>query len=105
MSQLPKESIEEFMSTVGCDENSAAMYLEMAGGDVGSAVGLFFSMMGDDPAPSSVASSAGLPSWHSLIWPSNDPPPQSWLSQTLQFDMGNGLALSQDGNGPCGVLA
>jgi hypothetical protein len=99
MSQLPKESIEEFMSTVGCDENSAAMYLEMAGGDVGSAVGLFFSMI------SSVASSAGLPSWHSLIWPSNDPPPQSWLSQTLQFDMGRGLALSQDGNGPCGVLA
>lgn len=95
--------MEALQSIIGCDAQSATMYLEMSGGDVDSAVALYFSMMGDDTSPSS-SSTQQVPDWHSLVWPSEGASP-AWLSQTLGFDAGKGLALSQDGNGPCGVLA
>ena len=98
----------ETLQAIGADAQTSAMLLEMSGGDIESAVAIYFSMqegegsMFSDVSETSQPSSS-LPEWHNLIWPSTDTP-ECWRDQTLQFDTG-GLNLSQTANGPCGVLA
>lgn len=103
--------MEALQSIIGEDEQTRTMLLEMSGGDVETAVAIYFSMNEQESsgsAPSSTSSNntpTSLPEWYNLIWPSTDAPPESWLSQRLQFDTNQGLKLSQKLNGPCGVLA
>lgn len=72
-------SAADFAAMTGADEQAAAMYLEMAGGNMEIAVSIFF----DGGAF-----------------------PAAWLDQGLEAEFERGqLVVRQHGNGPCGVLA
>merc|ERR1711865_191654 len=94
------------MTGMGADE--AASFMEMAGGDLESAMGLYFSMMDDGgaaPAPADVpAGLADAPDWYRLVWPELQPVPESWANQGLEFSADT-FGIPQHKNGPCGVLA
>merc|ERR1719444_251296 len=95
------------------------MFLEMAGGDMETAVSIFFSNMdgGGDPAPmqgvvdTSPSPAAGgatsAPEWWGMIWPAAEEPPEAWKNQRLDNPGGEVWkgGIPQPKNGPCGVLA
>lgn len=106
------------------DATQAAMFLEMAGGNLEMAVGLFFeqgagggdAMMDTTTSTNAAAtssSSSTLPDWFSIVWPSSVKSiadiPEAWKIQTLQFEKAADtdmiVALPQPRNGPCGVIA
>ena len=113
------DSIASFQAFTGTSEQEATMYLEMGGGNVEIAVGLFFGggsaggfggggEFSFDATPTSTASK---PDWFQIIWGSNEPA-SSWTEQPLTFDPAatdevpySHLGLVQIKNGPCGVLA
>lgn len=111
------------------DVEQAKTWLEMAGGNVEMAVGLFFesggAMGGGDggfgsdggfggsssASASSNAAAAGppVPDWFRSVWPPSvrgfSDVPEAWAGQSLRFEGGGGIGLPQPRNGPCGVLA
>jgi len=98
----------------GLGPEEAANFLEMAGGDVEAAVSLFFEMGsggggaafgGPTPPPQSLSATPVSPV-HALLFGSALAPP-SWLEQGLVFstDILSRCGLTQEKNGPCGVLA
>ena len=95
------------------DEDTASMYLEMAGGDMDAAMGLYFSMMDDGSGGGGGDGGGGLsslgfqaPEMYAMVWEdASRPPPESWRVQGLAFSPEGGLGLPQAKNGPCGVLA
>ena len=113
--------MEEFSAITGVDTDTAAMYLEMSGYDLDTAVQLFFSMSegggGGGQGGDSSSSSSGWPhDWISLLFESSSGSavfPDAWLHQGLQttspsdttpYDWSQ-LNILQNRNGPCGVLA
>lgn len=104
------------------DITQASMYLEMAGGNLETAMSIFFDG-GGGVAPSSSSSdadAANTPPWFHVIWPSTvtafENIPEAWSMQNLEFDdikkpgsgagsIRIGIGLKQPMNGPCGVLA
>jgi len=102
--------METLQALIGADAQTSTMLLEMSGGDIESAVAIYFSMqegegsMFTDVSDTTSQPSSTLPEWHNVIWPSTNDIPECWRDQTLRFDTG-GLNLSQTANGPCGVLA
>lgn len=116
--------MDEFCAITGVDAETSAMYMEMSGYDLDTAIQLFFSMNdggggGGEANISPSSSSTGWPhDWISLLFspPSsgNSPLiPECWLHQGLQTSPPHGdnsadwsqLSLLQHKNGPCGVLA
>jgi len=110
------ENLATFVSVTGCPADQAAMFLEMAGGNVETAMEIFFANMdagagGGGPAPMETDSmpadtgGASVP-WWSVLWPSVETPPEAWTQQRLDGGAaGIKLGISQPKNGPCGVLA
>jgi hypothetical protein len=102
---------QQLAEMLGIDEGTAGMYLEMSGGDVDSAMSLYFSMMegGADESPAAAAAAGPgfeRPEIYSMVWQdANREPPAAWMLQGLAFDAKGGLGLPQWENGPCGVLA
>jgi hypothetical protein len=118
--------MDEFCAITGVDADTSAMYMEMSGYDLDTAIQLFFSMSDGggaggggtgDSASSAVASSTGWPhDWISLLFSSSSGSssiPDAWLHQGLQTASPEGaaphdwsqLSILQHKNGPCGVLA
>ena len=101
---------QQLAEMLGIDEGTAGMYLEMSGGDVDSAMSLYFSMMegGADESPAAAAAAGPgfeRPEIYSMVWQdANKEPPAAWMLQGLAFDAKGGLGLPQWENGPCGVL-
>lgn len=106
-----------FCSITGLEDPSqAAMYLEMAGGNLEMAMSIFFDGGGAPPA-AAPAAAPDLPGWFHAIWPrsvtSFESIPDAWSMQTLEFTdvsypgaSGSvGVGLHQPKNGPCGVIA
>lgn len=103
-------SIAQFQAITGADSQQASMFLEMSGGNLETAMALFFDG-GDTGGAMAIDNSAGQqqenfggPLWYSLIWQNHEPVPAAWLDQELQFEAGT-IGLLQTKNGPCGVLA
>ena len=101
-------SAADFAAMTGADEQAAAMYLEMAGGNMEIAVSIFFDGGGAPPAPPAppaagddehAAAAAALVGAGGSF-------PNAWLDQGLKAEFERGqLVVRQHGNGPCGVLA
>eukprot|EP00931_Biecheleriopsis_adriatica_P053737 TRINITY_DN31529_c0_g1_i1.p1 TRINITY_DN31529_c0_g1~~TRINITY_DN31529_c0_g1_i1.p1 ORF type:complete len:547 (-),score=103.60 TRINITY_DN31529_c0_g1_i1:111-1619(-) len=94
------------------------MFLEMAGGNVETAVEIYLSSQdgggGDvpmefaDTAPAAAMDTGGdAPPWWNVIWPAKEAPPEAWRLQTLDCGSEGGWkgGIPQPKNGPCGVLA
>lgn len=110
--------MDEFCAITGLDEDSSAIYMEMGGYDLDTALQLFFSMNdgdtgGGNPAPTS---GGGWPhEWMGFLFPSpslsgSHSVPDAWLQQGLQTiptptTDWSALNILQHKNGPCGVLA
>lgn len=122
--------VETFIAFTGCPADQAAMFIEMSGGDVETAVEIYMSsqdggggdfggpapMDQDDAVAAALAAggggggggAGGQPSvpWWSVLWPSVEAPPEAWTQQRLDGGAaGVKLGISQPKNGPCGVLA
>jgi hypothetical protein len=127
--------MDEFSAITGVDADTAAMYMEMSGYDLDTAIQLFFSMSdggggggGEEDSGSGSGSSGWSYDWINLLFSSADNAtiPHAWLHQGLQTSapaatatatasqgQGQGqsaadwaeLSLLQHKNGPCGVLA
>jgi len=106
-------NVQMFIDFTGAPADQAAMFLEMTGGNVESAVEIYMSSQGGDgdvpmfEVPESVpeVSEASVPPWWNVIWPALQEPPDAWRLQRL--DSGGGWAggIPQPKNGPCGVIA
>lgn len=112
-----------FCELTGVTENEAQMWLEMAGGDLDTAVSLFFQNMDTMGAAMQVDDASGYagadlpvatsyPPWYTLVWPGKSPIAPCWLEQPLlerQDPAANPSyppwLVLQKKNGPCGVLA
>ena len=120
MSAFTDSQINTFQAFTGvASKQECEMYLEMSGGNVEGAVGIFFG--GDAGAVATISSDSNrkdnetkLPDWFSLTWGKNIQPnslPEAWTRQKLEFVSGekpcpfSGIGLVQTKNGPCGVLA
>ena len=86
------------------------MHADAAGGNLETAMSLFFSMQdgggGGAVAEPGAADALGFdpPDWYGLVWPAIERVPEAWAEQGLAFTEGK-LELLQPKNGPCGVLA
>jgi hypothetical protein len=110
------EAVEQLVGITGLPEQEARGFLEMAGGSVEAAMGLYFSMAGaegdaDFGEPVGAADEAAsmdweLPVWHGLVWPAGALP-AAWVEQGFAFSgfAHDRLGIPQPMNGPCGVLA
>jgi len=113
------EAISGFQAFTGASTQEASMFLEMAGGNVEMAVGLFFGGgggfgFGDDTGAStstSTTTSSTHPDWYTTLWGTTSPS-EAWTQQALTFDPDAAndrpfsfFGLTQSKNGPCGVLA
>jgi hypothetical protein len=110
------ESISSFQAFTGASAQEASMFLEMAGGNVEIAVGLFFGGGGGGGGfggniESSSSKSSSNPDWFNTLW-GDTPPSEAWTEQALTFDPAasneipySHYGLTQSKNGPCGVLA
>ncbi|GMI22427.1 hypothetical protein TeGR_g13341 [Tetraparma gracilis] len=108
-------SASDLQAVIGTDLETAQMYMEMSGGDLETAVSLFFSMSADTGAPP--PSTAPPPPPSGCVLPlalqflfgaalSSSALPESWTAQALSFtDPRFSYGIAQDKNGPCGVLA
>ena len=98
------EAVANLSAMTGLPAAEATGFLEMAGGDLDSAIALFFSMQdGSAPAPGPAVLGWDAPEWYSLVWEQpSEQVPDAWLKQGLAFE---GIGLPQHKNGPCGVLA
>eukprot|EP00978_Attheya_sp_CCMP212_P004822 scaffold10619_cov41-Attheya_sp.AAC.2 len=118
---MADENVANFVAMTGADEGMAASYLDMCGGHLESAVGLFLDMAGasnmdaaEDTATATAAavptmtmstSTNNTPTAHSILLGAHDTPiPTAWKEQDLQF-CESSWGMSQNKNGPCGVLA
>lgn len=106
---MDADAVASLVGITGLPADQAAMYLEMAGGSLDTAISLFFDGGGGfsggsvDPSPSESA----LPQTpaHELLFGRNPAPP-SWIDQGFSFGEGESqLGVLQGANGPCGVLA
>eukprot|EP00944_MAST-04C_sp_MAST-4C-sp1_P002621 g2621.t1 len=122
MSAFTDSQINTFQAFTGvASRQECEMYLEMSGGNVEAAVGIFFGG-GDSASINATASSDGnprdnetmLPDWFTLTWGKDIQPnslPEAWACQKLEFVSGEKpsafgkVGLVQKQNGPCGVLA
>ncbi|CAJ1348317.1 unnamed protein product [Effrenium voratum] len=104
--------VQTFIDFTGAPPDQAAIFLEMAGGNVETAVEIYLSSQGGDvpmadaaPAAATPAAPEAVPPWWAVIWPVAEEPPEAWRLQRL--DPGEGWAggFPQPKNGPCGVLA
>ena len=101
------EAVATLSAITGLPAAEAEGFLEMAGGDLGSATALFFSMQEGGGGP--VAGPAPRPMRWGLSrrtgtrWSGRRSSPAAGVEQGLAF--GEGLTLLQPKNGPCGVLA
>lgn len=95
---------ETFQAMTGLSAPEAAMWMEMAGGNVEVAVGLFFGG-GGGAAPKAAPPSLDVPDWFTLVWPKEEDIPDFWINQGLTFDDDHKFGLVQAKNGPCGLLA
>lgn len=108
-----------FCELTGVTESEAQMWLEMSGGDLDTAVSLFFqnqdaAMQVDVPAAGDDGTQTGAdyPPWYTVVWPERAPVSASWLQQPL-LQCQEGASASthppwlavQKKNGPCGILA
>eukprot|EP00438_Fugacium_kawagutii_P033716 Skav206883 [mRNA] locus=scaffold6202:18690:57196:- [translate_table: standard] len=94
----------------------AAMFLEMAGGDVETAVEIYMSSEGGSwvepchsleklTALTGDVSDTAVPPWWNVIWPAPQEVPEAWRLQRLESDGGWAGGIPQPKNGPCGVIA
>eukprot|EP00039_Didymoeca_costata_P020301 m.340788 g.340788 ORF g.340788 m.340788 type:complete len:543 (+) comp19533_c0_seq1:21-1649(+) len=104
---------EQFAAIANCDVATAASFLEAAGGDLDTAMALFFdggmAPAANESGNSDVPSEA-KPDWYKLVWGEGSPS-SAWKKQPLVFTTYtegcpySGLGIEQPENGPCGVLA
>ena len=86
------------------------MHADAAGGNLETAMSLFFSMQdgggGGAVAEPGAADALGFdpPDWYGLVWPAIERVPEAWVEQGFAFTEGK-QELLQPKNGPCGVLA
>ena len=104
-------SAQDFMAMTGCDETAATMYLEMAGGNLEIAMGIYFDGgaqgggggMAAPPPPAADDDEYGAAT---RVLLGSDAAPASWLDQPLAARAEGGVfVVDQVANGPCGVLA
>mmetsp|Transcript_18844 Transcript_18844/g.36978 ORF Transcript_18844/g.36978 Transcript_18844/m.36978 type:complete len:510 (+) Transcript_18844:157-1686(+) len=103
---------EQLQSMTGMSTEEAQNFLEMAGGDMETAINLYFSMMGGDGGMSSGATGSNTtpsgPDYlndfelRQILW--SESPADAWKDQTLDWYQ-DGIGISQVKNGPCGILA
>lgn len=75
---------ENFVAITGASMQEARMYLEMAGGDLDTAIAIFFD--GGGAAPIAIQEQGWVkPDWYSLVWPGKNPIPDKWLEQGFEF--------------------
>ena len=79
-------AVAQFMAFSGTDAGTATAYLEMSGGDVEIAMGLFF---GDGAAVGAAPGGNGsdAPPWYRVVW-GEQKPPEAWTQQKLEFCRG-----------------
>jgi hypothetical protein len=105
---MDAELVSQFQGITGAPPEQARMFLEMSGGNLETAMSLFFDGGADGGqdfaiARTDVEQAFDGPPWYTLVWEKKEAVPISWLGQELKFD-GN-VGLVQCKNGPCGVLA
>jgi hypothetical protein len=102
----------QFQAITGASPDEAAAFIAMSGGNLETALSIFFDQGGsgmamDVAAPTAFQWNRGaeeIPAWYSgLIWPEMSAINPAWVEQELRFV--HGLGLPQNKNGPCGVLA
>ena len=88
--------VAQFIAFTGADAGTAAAYLDMAGGNVEMAVGLFFGGGGDgggggagdggdgEDGGGATSGDKALPEWYKVVW-GNESPTEAWTAQTLEF--------------------
>mmetsp|Transcript_20836 Transcript_20836/g.38775 ORF Transcript_20836/g.38775 Transcript_20836/m.38775 type:complete len:516 (-) Transcript_20836:257-1804(-) len=104
---------EQLQELTGLPESEAAQYLEMAGGDVGAAMELYFSLSaagGAQDGPAGEGASAPQvewpPSMEGTVLGLGEVLGEAWLKQGIECSEHSeeALGLVQAKNGPCGVL-
>lgn len=121
---MSEENVANFVAITGAPADQASMFLEMAGGDMETAVSIFFSNMDtgdgagagagpgadeDAEMAAALAMSTGgqaeAPPWWGVVWPERAAIPEAWREQRLDCQGGWAGGIPQPKNGPCGVLA
>eukprot|EP00036_Acanthoecidae_sp_10tr_P015979 CAMPEP_0206290282 /NCGR_PEP_ID=MMETSP0106_2-20121207/2541_1 /ASSEMBLY_ACC=CAM_ASM_000206 /TAXON_ID=81532 /ORGANISM="Acanthoeca-like sp., Strain 10tr" /LENGTH=522 /DNA_ID=CAMNT_0053720841 /DNA_START=68 /DNA_END=1636 /DNA_ORIENTATION=- len=105
------EAVQNFVGITGLPVEQATMYIEMAGGNLETAVSLFFDNAGGGAAAAE-AGDGGRPApadWapaHTLLF-GVSAVPASWADQGFEFGESeeSRLCILQKKNGPCGILA
>lgn len=105
-------NVQLFIDVTGAPADQAAIFLEMAGGNVETAVEIYMSSQGGDVdvpmaevQPEMLEVSASVPDWWNVIWPTSQEVPDAWRLQRLDSDGGWAGGIPQPKNGPCGVIA
>jgi hypothetical protein len=101
---------DDVAAITGLPPEEAAGFLEMAGGNVETAIALFFEMGTASAAPLSASAAPSAPSScspvHAMLFGSAAAP-SAWIDQGFEFspEPNSRCGLLQAKNGPCGVLA
>jgi len=100
---------QNFQEITGASAAEAKMFLEMSGGNLETAISLFFEGGMSMQAPTPVQQPQGWqkPDWYTLVWPEKTTIAPQWLEQGFQFSTSENqkIGLMQPKNGPCGLLA
>jgi hypothetical protein len=106
---------ESLIDILGISKQEAESYFEMAGGDLETAISMYYEMgtgggMAVENQPTyqgEQTPSVQYPPWYSSVWPERKAIDKSWLEQGINFSEREGerVGLTQLKNGPCGILA
>lgn len=82
---------ESLRDILGISMQEAESYFEMAGGDLETAISMFYEMGGSDGGmvvdnkPQAQNSSTQYPPWYTSVWPERKEIDKSWLEQGISF--------------------
>jgi hypothetical protein len=96
MSEFPAELVDNLTAILGISANEASYFLGMVGGDLESAISMYYEMgtsggggdfgsVGD--TTSGQSSKKEYPPWYTTVWPEKKQIHEAWLEQGINFSI------------------
>jgi hypothetical protein len=89
---MDPETVANLTAIIGVSAEEASYFLEMTGGDLESAISMFYDMgssgavIGNaNDCNQNATSEPNYPAWYSTVWPKRSPIDPSWLEQGIEF--------------------